>query len=135
MHFTHFSQDADIQEEEKWKGLLECKYMYKATESVLAAKMSVREAAGRFNLPKSSLQDRISKIRKDSKVQVPPELERFERTFTVEYEEELANHVNNLDDTYSYASEFLKLGFSLDEELNIPHRLNREQDGWKALLL
>jgi hypothetical protein len=60
---TYFSQDADIQEEEKWKRLLECKYMYKAMESVLAGKMSVREAAGRYNLPKSSLQERISKMR------------------------------------------------------------------------
>jgi hypothetical protein len=33
--------------------------------------MSVREAAGGFNLPKSSLHDRILKIRKGREVQVP----------------------------------------------------------------
>jgi transposase len=36
--------------------------------------MSVREAAGMFNLAKSSLRDRISKIRKGREVQVPPKL-------------------------------------------------------------
>jgi hypothetical protein len=40
--------------------------------SLLVAKMSVREAEGRFNLPKSSLQDKISKAREGSKVQVQP---------------------------------------------------------------
>jgi hypothetical protein len=41
-------------------------------KSVLAAKISVTEAANLFNLPKSSLQDRISKIRKASEIQIPP---------------------------------------------------------------
>jgi hypothetical protein len=65
---------------------------------VLAAKLSVREAAGRLNLPKNSLQGRISKIRKGSKIQIAPKLGRFKRTFTVEYEEELATHAKNLVD-------------------------------------
>jgi hypothetical protein len=36
--------------------------------------MNVREAAGSFNLLKSLLQDRISKIRKGSEIQVPLKL-------------------------------------------------------------
>jgi hypothetical protein len=38
------------------------------SESVLAAKMSVREAAGRFNFPKNPLQGRILKIRRGSEI-------------------------------------------------------------------
>jgi hypothetical protein len=48
--------------------------MKKAMGPVLAVEMSVREAAGRLNLPKTPLQDKISKMRKGSEVQVPPDL-------------------------------------------------------------
>jgi hypothetical protein len=51
--------------------------MKKAMGPVLAAEMSVTEAAGRLNLPKTSLQDKISKMRKGSEVQVPPDLLRW----------------------------------------------------------
>jgi hypothetical protein len=40
-------------------------------ETVLAAKTSVKKAAVQFNLQKSSLQNRISKIRKRSEIQIP----------------------------------------------------------------
>jgi hypothetical protein len=58
------------------KGSWSVRDIKKAMESVLAAKISVRKgtAVVGFNLPKSSLQDRISKIRKDSEVQVAPVL-------------------------------------------------------------
>jgi hypothetical protein len=59
--------------------------MKKAMESVLESKISVREAAGMFNFPKSSFQDRIWKIRKRREVQVPPKLGIFERTFAIRY--------------------------------------------------
>jgi hypothetical protein len=128
MHFTYFSHNADIQVEERWKGIL-VDDMKKTMESVLAAKMSVREAVGRFNLPRSSLQDTISNIRKCSEGLVPPKLGRLERTFTVECEEELANLIKNLGVRLMPLTrqEFPKLAFSLTKELNIPHRFNKEK--------
>jgi transposase len=67
----HFPRHADIQEEErKWSWSAED--MKIAMKSVLVAKMSVREAAGRFNLPTSPLQDGISKVREVGEIQVPP---------------------------------------------------------------
>jgi hypothetical protein len=60
---SHLSQDADLQEDGKSKRLLECRRHEGSTESMLVVKMSVREAASMFNLPNSSLQDRILKIR------------------------------------------------------------------------
>jgi transposase len=120
---------ATFKKKKSGRGSWRVEDMKKAMESVLVAKMSVREAADRFNLPKSSLQDRISKIRKGSEVHVPPKLGRFERTFTVEYEEELANHIKSLDDRLMPLTrqEFLKLAFSLAEELKVPHRFNKEK--------
>jgi hypothetical protein len=40
-----------------------------------------------INLQKSSLQDRILRMRKGSEVQVAPKLKLFEPTFTIQYEE------------------------------------------------
>jgi hypothetical protein len=98
------------------------------TRSLLVAKTSVREAAGRFNLPTSPLQDGISKVREVGEIQVPPKLGRFERTFTVE-REELANRIKNFDDRFNASTrqEFLKLALSPAEELQIPHRFNEEK--------
>lgn len=68
---------------------------------------------------KSSLQGRIKKIREGSEVQILPKLGRFERTFSVEYEEELANNIRNLDDGLMRVNrqEFFKLAFILTEEI------------------
>jgi hypothetical protein len=60
--------------------------MKAAMESVLVVKMNDTKAASRFNLPKSSLQDRIPKIRKGSEVQIPPKSRNI-----------CANNINNLD--------------------------------------
>jgi transposase len=57
--------------------------------SLLAANISVKEAANRFNLSKGSLQDRISKTRKGSEVQIPPKSGTFEQ-------HSLAVHISNL---------------------------------------
>jgi hypothetical protein len=77
---------------------LECRRYEGSLESSLEADINDREAASGFNLPKSSLQDRIYKIQNRSEVQVPPKLGRLEPTFTVEYEEELATHIRHFND-------------------------------------
>jgi hypothetical protein len=59
---------------------------------------------------------------------MPPELRRFERTFTVEYKEELANYIRNLDGRLMPVTreESLKLAFVLAEQVKIPYRFNKE---------
>jgi hypothetical protein len=121
IYFTDISQDFEIQEV-KEKELLK-----KAMESVLLAKMSVTEDAGQFKLPRTSLLDRISKIRKGSRVQILPKLGRYEETFTVNYEEELGNHIKDSDDRLMPLPHHKcpKIAFSLVEELNTPHKFSK----------
>jgi hypothetical protein len=88
--------------------------------------MNVRETAGWFNLPKSYLKDRSFKTREDSKFQVPPESARFERKFTIDYEEGLANQITIFHRLISLTCEEIpKLAINLVEELKIPRRFNK----------
>lgn len=96
-------------------------------DNVLSGAMSVREAAIRFNVPKSSLQDRIACIRQGQECALEPKLGRFTSTFTPNFESMMAEHVKELDDRLMGLSkkEFLKLAFDLAEHLHIEHRFNR----------
>jgi hypothetical protein len=71
--------------------------MKKALGYVLSGEMSVITAVEKCCVPKSSLQDRVSRIRKGNECKLPPKLGRFEATFSVTLEHQLAEHVNELD--------------------------------------
>ena len=102
--------------------------MKQALNSMLLDKMSVREASRIFNVPKSTLQDRIAKLKNGGEIQIPPKLGRFERTFCDSYEEQLMAHIKELDGMLMPLTkkEFLKLAFDLAESLKLPHRFNRD---------
>ena len=70
----------------------------------------MRTAANKFGVPKSSLQDRISRRKQGMEFRVAPKLGRFENTFSDRYEEELKSNVKQLADRFMPLSrkEFLK---------------------------
>ena len=69
--------------------------MKNAVDFVLEGKMGVREAAHRFGVPKSSLHDRVTQLRKGEQIKLQPKLGRFEPTF-IDIEEQLLQHVKSL---------------------------------------
>ncbi|KAJ4446144.1 hypothetical protein ANN_12837 [Periplaneta americana] len=101
--------------------------MKHAMNDVLMGKISIREAVRMYGVPKSSLHDRINKIKKGNEANVPPKLGRFELTFSETYEEELLAHIRQLDGMFMPLSkkEFLKLAYDLAVELRLPHRFNK----------
>ncbi|KAJ4442421.1 hypothetical protein ANN_04007 [Periplaneta americana] len=86
--------------------------------------MSIRRAADYFQLPKSSLQDKVTGIKGGKECNFQPKLGRFETTFNNSYESQLAQHIKDLDDRLMGLSkkEFLKLAFDLAENLRIEHK-------------
>lgn len=71
--------------------------MKKAIQAVLDKKYSERAAADRYEVPRTSLQDRIKGIKQGYQVSLKPKLGRFEQTFKPEFERQLCEHVINLD--------------------------------------
>ena len=71
--------------------------MKKAIQAVLDKKYSERAAADRYEVPRTSLQDRIKGIKQGHQVTLKPKLGRFEQTFKPEFERQLCEHVVNLD--------------------------------------
>lgn len=101
--------------------------MKNAVDFVLEGKMGVREAAHRFGVPKSSLHDRVTQLRKGEQIKLQPKLGRFEPTF-IDIEEQLLQHVQELDNRLMPLTkkEFLKLAYDLAENLKLDHRFNKE---------
>lgn len=115
------------EEKHNKKGCWTEENMKHAMNDVLMGKISIREAVRVYGVPKSSLHDRINKIKKGKEANVPPKLGRFELTFSETYEEELLAHIRQLDGMFMPLSkkEFLKLAYDLAVELRLPHRFNK----------
>ena len=103
--------------------------MKQAIQSVIENKYSLRKAAERYEVPKSTLHDRIKALNSGQEINLVPKLGRFENTFSEDYLEELYNHVKDLDNRLMPLTkqEFLKLAFEFAERLNLPHRFNKEK--------
>ena len=59
--------------------------------------MTIREAARHYNVPKSTLQRKTSKINNGVEVTMRAELGRFKPTFESKYEDELVRHIKDMD--------------------------------------
>lgn len=109
----------------KW----EPKNLQIAVDKIMSKELSLRTASAQYNIPKSTLHDKISALNRGEEVSLKPKLGRFSITFTPEYEEVLVKHVKDL----SYGCEplmkkkFLKLAFDLAESMKIPHRFNKDK--------
>lgn len=84
----------------KQKGKWDETSMKKAVDHVLSGKYSIREAAFHFSVPKSSLGDRVTTLRKGNAVKMTPTLGRFENTFNVDLENELVGHLKDLNNLF-----------------------------------
>lgn len=64
----------------------------------------------RYNIPKSTLHDKIAALNRGEEIRLKPKLGRFTKTFSPEYEQVLVDHVKNLSNRcLPLMKEFLKL--------------------------
>lgn len=102
--------------------------MKMAVSKALAGELTIRSAAERYGIPKSTLSDRVKGLKMQKEVTFEPKLGRYQPTFERKYEDILVEHVRDLSNRLMPLTkkEFLKLAFQLSESLNLPHRFNRE---------
>ncbi|XP_011858337.1 PREDICTED: uncharacterized protein LOC105555900 [Vollenhovia emeryi] len=100
-----------------------------ALDKVISKKMSLREASKKYDIPKSTLHDKIRCLKSGEEISLQPKIGRFTKTFPPEYEEQLVNHVKDLSNRCLplMKKEFLKLAYDLAVELKLPHRFNTEK--------
>jgi len=103
--------------------------MKRAIQDVLDREMSEKAAAKIYEVPRTSLQDRMKDVKQGQKVILKPTLDRFQQTFTPEYERQLCQHAIDHDNRLMplTRSEFLRLAYDLAEKSNIDHRLIRKR--------
>lgn len=115
--------------ERKKKGMWDTNNLKLAIHNVLNQKMTMREASERFNVPKSTLFDKVKLLKQGTEVEFKPVMGRFKKTFSEEYEQLLEFHVKDLANRCMPLSkkEFLKLAYELANKLKVPHRFNNEK--------
>lgn len=103
--------------------------MKEAVTVVMEKKLTIRLAAEKYDVPRSTLQDRVKALKNGQEVIFKPKLGRFESTFNENFSLQLYNHVKDLDNRLMPLTrlEFLKLAFDLAEYLKIPHHFNKEK--------
>jgi len=92
--------------------------MKRAIQDVLDRKMSERAAAERYEVPYTSLQDRVKAVKQGQQIIFKQILGRFQQIFTPEYERQLCQHVIDLDNRLMplTRSEFLRFAYDLTGE-------------------
>lgn len=116
-------------EEKKKKGSWEPQSLQTAIDKVMSKKLSVRQAAMQYNIPKSTIHDRIKALNRGEEVSMKPKLGRFTSAFSAEYELVLKDHIKDLSNRCMpfMKNEFLKLAYDIAEFMKIPHRFNIEK--------
>lgn len=116
-------------EETKKKGKWDQQSLKTAMDKILSKEMSLREASSRYNVPKSTLHDKITALNGGDEVTLQPKLGRFTKTFSPEYEQVLLGHIKDMSNRCLplMKNEFLKLAYDLAEAMKIPHRFNTEK--------
>ena len=73
----------------------------------------LRQAAMRYNIPKSTVHDKIKALNRGEEVLMKPKLGRFTSTFSAEYKQVLVDHVKDLSNRRMplMKNEFLKLAY------------------------
>lgn len=115
--------------EQKKRGRWSEDSMKHAIEYIMNEKMGIREAASHFQVPKSTLSDKIKILKGGLTVDMHPQLGRFKRTFSIELESHLIDHLKDLDNKMMPMNkdEFLRFAYELAEHLKIPHQFNNEK--------
>ena len=113
----------------KIKGKWGEEQMKMAVDNVLSGKLSIREAAGHFSVPKSTLADRVKDLKGGKSVTMTATMGRFKKTLSDDIEIELVNHLKDLDNRLLPVTkpEFLSLVYQLVEHMKIPHQFNKNK--------
>jgi transposase-like protein len=84
--------------------------MKRAIQDCLDRKVSERGSAERYEVLRTSLQDRVKAVKQGQQIILKPILGPFQQTFTREYERQLCQHVIDLDNRLMplTRSEFLR---------------------------
>ena len=92
--------------------------MKRAIQYVLDRKMSERAAAERYEVPGTSLEDRVKAVKQGQQIILKLIMGRFQQTFTPEYERQLCQHVIELEIRLMplTRSEFLRFSYDLAEK-------------------
>lgn len=103
--------------------------MKSAIQDIIEKEISVRVAAEKYNVPRTTLRRKIRILGTQPEVEMKPQLGNFKPTFKEEYENQLVKHMKDLDARLMplSRSEFLKLSFDLAGSLKLPHRFNTEK--------
>lgn len=103
--------------------------MKEAVKCVMEGKLSVRQAADRYDVSRSSLHDRLKALKSGTEIAFQLKLGRFESTSSENLSLKLYEHVKELDSRLMplTRNEFLKLAFDLAESLKLSHRFNKEK--------
>lgn len=103
--------------------------MKEAVKCVMEGKLSVRQAADRYDVSRSSLHDRLKALKSGTEIAFQLKLDRFESTSSENLSLKLYEHVKELDNRLMplTRNEFLKLAFDLAESLKLSHRFNKEK--------
>lgn len=103
--------------------------MKEAVKCVMEGKLSVRQAADRYDVPRSSLHDRMKALKSGTDIAFQPKLGRVESIFSENLSLKVYEHVKELDNRLMplTRNEFLKLAFDLAEILKLSHRFNKEK--------
>lgn len=80
----------------KKKGTWDPDNMHTAVKMVLSKQMSSRQASDKYEVPRTTLDDRIRAIKNKKEVSIKPVMGRFHKTFSPEHEQVLAEHVKDL---------------------------------------
>ena len=100
----------------------------RAIQNVLDRKMFERAAVERYEVPSTSLQDRVKAIKQGQQIILKSILGRFQQRFTPEYKRQLFQHVIDLDNRLMplTRSDFLRFVYDLTGKRSMGHRFNNE---------
>ncbi|CAK9811097.1 hypothetical protein ANTPLA_LOCUS6844 [Anthophora plagiata] len=78
----------------KWNAI----QMKQAVMYVLDGKLTLKCATEKYNVPRSTLHDKIKLLKSGKEIIFKPKLGRYEDTFDEKFPHELYNHIKKMDD-------------------------------------
>ena len=104
--------------------------MKQALGLVLETHMSQREAAKKFQVPRSTLRERLEALQRGETVHFTPQVGRFKKTFNDELEKQLVSYIKDLHDNFMPFKkfEFQRFVYKLAVHLNIPHQFKKHSE-------
>ena len=104
--------------------------MEKAIDACLKGNMGYKKAATQFNVPRSTLRDRVKSAKatgKNAKQAAVKQLGRYKTVFTIEQEKELVSYILEMETKLFGVSftDLRKLAYQLAEKNDVSHNFNK----------